>query len=71
LTGKTDDQGRFSFKIPQETDLTIVLNASIGHRVEYIFFASEMNGINSSSHDKGGKQSAEIKEGEEKVSDEK
>ncbi len=71
LTGKTDDEGRFSFKIPKKTDLTIVLNASIGHRVEYILSAGEMTGIKSSTHVKGGKQSAEIKEGEKEVSDER
>jgi len=45
LTGKTDDEGRFSFKIPKKTDLTIVLNASKGHRVEYILSVGEMTGI--------------------------
>lgn len=71
LTGKTDNEGRFSFKIPKKTDLTIVLNASEGHRAEYILSAGEMTGLKSSIHDNGGKQSAEIKEGEEEVSDEK
>ncbi len=71
LTGKTDDNGRFSFKIPEKTDLTIVLNASMGHRVEYILSAGEMTGIKSSLDDKGSKQSAEIKEGKSGVSDEK
>jgi nickel transport protein len=73
LTGRTDDEGRFSFKIPKKTDLTIVLNASMGHRVEYILSASEI--VKMPSYflpgPKGGKQSAEIKEGGEEVSDER
>jgi len=35
LEGKTDDNGEFSFKVPKKTDLTIVLNASMGHRAEW------------------------------------
>ncbi len=31
LEGKTDDKGRFVFKIPQETALKVVLKASMGH----------------------------------------
>ena len=31
LEGKTDDKGRFAFKIPQKTALKIVLKASMGH----------------------------------------
>ena len=32
LEGKTDTNGIFSFKIPQETDLKIVLESTMGHR---------------------------------------
>jgi nickel transport protein len=35
LKGKTDDQGEFSFKIPGEKTLKIVLNTSAGHRAEW------------------------------------
>ena len=31
LEGKTDDKGRFAFKIPQKTALKVVLKASMGH----------------------------------------
>ncbi len=35
LTGKTDKNGEFSFKIPLATGLSIVLTASMGHKNEY------------------------------------
>ncbi len=35
LTGRTNDQGEFSFKRPQLTDLKIILNAGMGHRAEW------------------------------------
>jgi len=45
LEGKTNEKGEFSFKIPQKTDLRIVLDASTGHRAEYILNVEEMLGI--------------------------
>jgi nickel transport protein len=44
LTGQTDDQGKFSFKIPAEAvaqrmDLNIVLEAAMGHRGEWLLKA--------------------------------
>ena len=44
LKGKTDEKGAFSFKIPQETDLRIALDASMGHRAEYVIKADELTG---------------------------
>ena len=35
LEGKTDDKGRFAFKIPQKTALKVVLKASMGHMAEW------------------------------------
>jgi nickel transport protein len=35
LTGKTDEQGNFSFKVPKQEDLKIVLEAGMGHRAEW------------------------------------
>ena len=35
LTGKTDEQGNFSFKLPKQEDLKIVLEAGMGHRAEW------------------------------------
>jgi nickel transport protein len=35
LSGKTNDQGEFSFKIPKQDNLTIVLEAGMGHRTEW------------------------------------
>ena len=44
LTGTTDDQGKFSFKIPpeaaaQKMDLKIVVEAAMGHRGEWLLKA--------------------------------
>ena len=35
LNGKTNDKGEFSFKIPKQDDLTIVLEAGMGHRADW------------------------------------
>lgn len=42
LTGKTDNNGEFSFKIPQATALRIVLTASMGHKNEYLLSKDEV-----------------------------
>ena len=43
LEGKTNEKGEFSFKITQKTDLRIVLEATMGHKAEYILKLDEMN----------------------------
>ena len=45
LEGKTNEKGEFSFKIPQRNDLRIVLDATMGHRAEYILKADELTAI--------------------------
>jgi nickel transport protein len=35
LNGKTNTQGEFSFKAPKQDDLTIVLEAGMGHRADW------------------------------------
>jgi nickel transport protein len=42
LSGLTDDQGAFSFKVPQRTDLKIVLVAGQGHRGQWTLRAAEL-----------------------------
>jgi len=42
LEGKTDNKGKFSFKIPKLTDLRIVLNAAMGHKAEWMIPESEI-----------------------------
>ncbi len=42
LEGKTNNKGEFSFKIPKLTDLRIVLNASMGHKAEWMIPESEI-----------------------------
>lgn len=43
LQGKTNEMGEFSFKIPQKTDLRIILEASMGHGAEYLLKAEEFS----------------------------
>jgi nickel transport protein len=45
LSGKTDDQGDFSFKVPAPEDLTIVLEAGMGHRAEWQISRQELSPI--------------------------
>ena len=53
LQGTTDDNGQFSFPIPEKNDLRIVLNAGMGHRTEYVIKANEIsNDINMSPLEK-------------------
>ena len=55
LKGKTNEMGEFSFKIPQKTDLRIVLESSMGHGAEYIFKLNEFSDVIESSEDNTGK----------------
>ena len=45
LSGLTDDQGEYSFNIPKQTDLRIVLSAGQGHQGEWIVRADEMSDL--------------------------
>ena len=42
LEGKTDNDGKFSFKIPKVTSLKLVLHASMGHRNDYTLDEEEV-----------------------------
>ena len=42
LEGKTDDNGKFSFKIPKVASLKLVLHASMGHQNEYTLGEDEV-----------------------------
>jgi len=50
LSGKTDDDGRFSFQIPRPSPLKIVLIAGAGHRNEYVLSEEEVKAALSSLH---------------------
>lgn len=43
VRGKTNENGEFSFKIPEIADLRIVLESSMGHGAEYLFKKSEFS----------------------------
>lgn len=42
LSGTTDENGEFSFKVPVKTDLKIILEAGTGHRTEWTIAADEI-----------------------------
>lgn len=42
LSGLTNDQGEFSFVVPQQTDLRILLSAGQGHQGEWTLRAAEL-----------------------------
>lgn len=57
LSGTTDDQGSFTFTVPQTTDLRITLNAGMGHQTEYTLTRAELAGGESvAGSDAGGGQ---------------
>ena len=42
LAGKTDEKGLFNFPLAKKEDLTIVINAGMGHRNSYLLKETEM-----------------------------
>jgi nickel transport protein len=42
LTGATNDEGEFSFKVPKRADLRIVLKAGMGHQAQWTIPAEEI-----------------------------
>lgn len=42
LEGRTDSQGLFSFSLPKKEDLTLVLDATMGHKNSFVLKQSEM-----------------------------
>jgi nickel transport protein len=48
LEGRTNETGEFSFKIPERTDLRIVLTSSVGHKNDFIVPASDLQEVESS-----------------------
>ena len=45
LEGKTNEEGAFSFAPPQKIDLTVVLDAGMGHRDEFTIAADELPAV--------------------------
>ncbi|UCD87215.1 MAG: hypothetical protein JSV01_05495 [Desulfobacterales bacterium] len=45
LEGKTNENGEFSFKVPQRTALKVALKASMGHLAEWTIPAEEITGV--------------------------
>ncbi len=64
LRGKTDDQGEFSFKIPQKTTLTVSLEAGAGHLGSWTIPAEEIAGVAAEDVDAPDAPAAETAERE-------
>jgi nickel transport protein len=47
LEGRTNNKGEFSFKVPEKTDLRIVLTDSTGHKDDFIVYANSPGGAGS------------------------
>jgi len=45
LAGKTNNQGEFSFKLPQRTEIKIILEAGMGHRAEWTIPVDDIESI--------------------------
>ncbi len=61
LKGQTDNNGMFSFTIPQKTELKIVLKASMGHQAKWSILPEEMGGSGSASNTSETAQMAPVK----------
>ena len=68
LSGQTNDQGKFSFKVPKRTDLKIVLIAGQGHQGEWTLRADEMKELPSQTTPETSAEKATPSEGKETVS---
>jgi nickel transport protein len=58
LSGLTNDEGEFSFKIPKRTDLKIILNAGQGHQGQWTIRAAEMENLPSGTAQDTGAEKA-------------
>ncbi len=43
LQGTSDEDGQFTFAIPQQSDLRITVNAGMGHQAEYVLLKDELS----------------------------
>jgi nickel transport protein len=68
LSGRTNDQGKFSFKVPKRTDLRIVLIAGQGHQGEWTLRADEMKELPSETALEASAEKATQSKGKETFS---
>ncbi|MFP4031420.1 MAG: hypothetical protein ACLFRG_16470 [Desulfococcaceae bacterium] len=70
LEGATNDQGEFAFTAPRKTDLTVTLDAGVGHRAEWTVRAEEIDLPEADSTPDGTMAAAEPATREPAVSEE-
>ena len=60
LEGRTNKKGEFSFKIPEKTDLKIVLTAGMGHKNDFIIRAGDLAAAEPSSEQQDPKTGGRV-----------
>jgi nickel transport protein len=67
LSGFTNDQGEYSFKVPQQSDLKIVIVAGQGHQGQWTIRASELRGLTAETRTEAGAEKAMSSERQQAV----
>jgi nickel transport protein len=67
LEGETNEQGEFSFKLPEKTALKIALQAGTGHRAEWTVPLEEIEGIDSVAAEAVQPQSSSVNQSEKQM----
>ena len=67
LSGLTDDEGQYSFEVPQKSDLRIIVSAGQGHQGEWTVRETEFQGLVSKAPSNSGRSKIAISD-QEKVS---
>lgn len=57
VEGMTDGEGKYLFKVPQKSDLKIILNAGMGHQGEFAMSAAELGDGNAAASEQGSAMS--------------
>ncbi len=53
VDGVTDSEGQYRFKVPQKIDVTIIMNAGMGHQGEFAMSAAELGDGNVVASERG------------------
>lgn len=57
VEGMTDGEGKYLFKVPQKSDIKIILNAGMGHQGEFAMSAAELGDGNAAASEQGSAMS--------------
>ncbi|MEJ2025371.1 MAG: hypothetical protein P8Y00_10235 [Deltaproteobacteria bacterium] len=68
LEGHTNSKGEYSFQIPEKRDLRIVVNASMGHRGEFVLKREDLGGTAAAEDKKEPEPAVPVKKTAQEVS---